>query len=422
VRASLTTPGAAGGGRVAQSDPHSGLGSGAEAQRRLLSYLLLPRPKDTVKAWLLPCTFVIGVASAGRVSSAQLLRLAGVWFALELLIYQARYQWNDIRGFYSDQAHPDVSRRGRLTGPVERARPHKLASALVATLRLLLAMVIGLLLPSGDGLALVVVFGVAVFAVGWVYERVKTCATAGAGEAAASRRAVLGLWFVVGGGYAVRGLAGLALAVDVSRRPLLGLVTTAAVWAYGIAFVTSRWAIESLAFARVSEGQVVWGARPDQARGHLLKLARWLPSAGPEILSGAASPRSWRALLDPTSLGAPWNVAILVSAGCAGASGGLLVRASIPIVAGLAAGCVAATVVVVCSPPRWRVPKLMMCAVTMIALLELARAPGCVVAVAPWFASLSAQIFSRSHSLETMGRGISAALDVALVGWRRDAI
>jgi hypothetical protein len=387
--------------------------SGVEPQRTLLSYLLLPRPKDTVKAWILPSTFVIGVASTGHVSSAQLLNLAGVWFALELLIYQARYQWNDIRGFHADQAHPDVCGRGRLPGPVGRARPHKLVSTLVVGLRLLLAALIGLLLPFGNGLVLVAELGVAVFAVGFVYERVKDYAVRDGEDAGATRLSVFGLWFVVGGGYAVRGLAGLALTVDIPQRPVLAVAATAAMWAYGIAFVTSRWAVESLAFARVSEGKVVWHARADQARDHLLKLTRWLPHPGPEILSGATSPRTWRALRGPSSLAAPWNVAILASAACAGASGGLLVRASTPISAVLAAGCVAATVAVLSCPPRRQVVTLVVSAAAMTVLMTIARAPDGPVAVVPWFAVLCAQVFSRSQSLDAMGSGIGAALHAA---------
>src|SRR3954454_25121570 len=68
-------------------------------QRSLASYLLLPRPKDTVKWWILPLGFGLGSLAAPALTSAQVVRALVVWALLELLIYQARYQWNDVRGF-----------------------------------------------------------------------------------------------------------------------------------------------------------------------------------------------------------------------------------------------------------------------------------------------------------------------------------
>jgi hypothetical protein len=55
-----------------------------------------------------------------------------VWAVLELLVYPARYQWNDVHGFVADQQHPGVQDRGRLPGPLDRARERVLASSAVA--------------------------------------------------------------------------------------------------------------------------------------------------------------------------------------------------------------------------------------------------------------------------------------------------
>src|SRR4051794_40691941 len=116
--------------------------------RSLRSYLLLPRPGDCGKAWLFLATLVLGMAASGSVSSPRLVRALIVWAALEFLVYQARYQWNDIRGFHADQAHPDAAQRGRLPGPVDRARPHIAASAAIAAARLAGAGLIAILLPA----------------------------------------------------------------------------------------------------------------------------------------------------------------------------------------------------------------------------------------------------------------------------------
>src|ERR1700712_1336734 len=108
--------------------------------RTLLSYLLVPRPKDLVKAVVVPLTFALGAAANGGVGATRLWRGALVWLVLELLVYQARYQWKDVRGFAADQVPPDRLARGRLPGPMERAGQHIAASIAVAVLRLLVVV------------------------------------------------------------------------------------------------------------------------------------------------------------------------------------------------------------------------------------------------------------------------------------------
>jgi hypothetical protein len=66
-------------------------------RRTLAGYLLMPRPKDLFKALLMPLTFGLGVLANGGVSGQTLIRAAVVLAVLELLVYPARYQWNDIR-------------------------------------------------------------------------------------------------------------------------------------------------------------------------------------------------------------------------------------------------------------------------------------------------------------------------------------
>jgi hypothetical protein len=98
-------------------------------------YLLLPRPGDAVKALLMPLTFGLGVLAQGGTDGRGLLRALLVLLVLEFLIYPARYQWNDIRGFAADQSHPGESDRGRLPGPLSMARRRIAASATVAAAR-----------------------------------------------------------------------------------------------------------------------------------------------------------------------------------------------------------------------------------------------------------------------------------------------
>lgn len=66
-------------------------GAAKVSGRSLHSYLLVPRPKDLVKALIVPLTFAVGVAGPGGVSTTVLWHAALVWVVLELLVYQARY-------------------------------------------------------------------------------------------------------------------------------------------------------------------------------------------------------------------------------------------------------------------------------------------------------------------------------------------
>src|SRR5207253_1244883 len=147
------------------------------------------------------------------VSTTQLWQAVLVWLVLELLVYQARYQWNDVRGFAADQAHPDRVARGRLPGPIERARPHITASLVVAGVRLALAAALAIAVPGLRGIILAMTVGV--FGGAFVYEHVRSRATGRTNEVPVPLHpSLLALWTAVGAGYAVRGMTGLALAVE----------------------------------------------------------------------------------------------------------------------------------------------------------------------------------------------------------------
>ena len=130
----------------------------------------------------------------------------------------------------------------------------------------------------------------------------------------------MALWIVVGAGYVVRGLTGLALAMDVTDRPALLAAAVLTLWAYGVAFVTSRWALEATAFAECDDGTVRWAAHSQNAKEHQLALVRWLPSR----LSGCQTVGEWAPLAGRTPLAAPWNVAMLLAGVAAAVTGRLL--------------------------------------------------------------------------------------------------
>ena len=369
--------------------------------RSLAGYLVVPRPGDAVKALLMPLTFGLGVLANGGADGRTLVRALLVLIVLEYLVYPARYQWNDIRGFAADQRHPGAD-RGRLPGPLSMARQRVTASSAVAALRLAAAGGIALL-PGLDlgGLVLAVIAGV--FGVAAFYETVRTAATGryeGDGTPPVTPAVAL-LWITVGAGYAVRGLIGLALVVDLRDRPLLGVAAAVTLWAYGIAFVTSRWAVESLAYASLDDGRVRWACEASHAREHLLALCRWLPSsaAGP---AGRPLTR-WAPVHGRTPVRAPWNVAAIVCGGAAGATGVLLTAPDAgPVAWVLAAAGSAASMVVVCLPGRRPLAAAAGAAV-LLAGLVAASVPASPVALLPWLAVTMAYLHFSAQSQDTMG-------------------
>src|SRR3712207_124035 len=81
-------------------------------ERGLVSYLVLPRPQDAVKALLAPATYIACASAAGSFERWD--EFVALWLTLELLIYHARYQWNDVRGAVDDRAHSERRLRARL--------------------------------------------------------------------------------------------------------------------------------------------------------------------------------------------------------------------------------------------------------------------------------------------------------------------
>ncbi len=365
--------------------------------RSLVGYLLVPRPKDMVKALLMPATFTLGVLTGGHLDRDAVLRAVVAWVALELLVYPARYQWNDVRGFVADQAHPDERDRGRLPGPIERARVHVTASCVVALARVAAVAGLALLLPGLHLGGVLSTITVGVFGIAVGYEALR----AGTGRTGRVppplRPRLVALWVVVGAGYALRGMIGLVAAVDPRERPVALVAAAVALWAFGVAFVTSRWALEALAFARIDNGRLVWTARAEQAREHLLGLVRWLPARTTE-----RDPAGWAALRGRTPVTAPWNLALVLAGAAAGLTGLLLTGAQpAPAAAGALLGGAAAVAVVLV--PQGRVAVVLAGAVAQWGVLAAEGVPRAVAAVLPWLAVLAAYLVFSSQRLTTIG-------------------
>jgi hypothetical protein len=381
------------------------------APRSLASYLILPRPHDLGKALVLPAAAAVGSLS-GSVHLDDLPRLVVAWVVLEFLVYQARYQWNDARGFWADQRHPNAAERGRLPGPVERGRAHIAASRGVTAARLLLAVVVIFAFP-GLGLApVLVVASVAVFVVAAAYESLRSSATGHSQQTPPPLRpSLVSLWVAVGAGYAVRGMTGLALVINVVGHPGLAVVAAIAMWALGIVFVTTRWCLESLPFAVVNDGAVTWESPAGQAREHTLGLTRWLPQQVTEQhLRGSAGLQLWRCLHGRSRLTAPWNVACVVAGGSSLLLGLLLVTYAdggvefLPgaLVAVIGAGLAAVVVTV----RRARLLTVLISAAVLTAALAALHAPSPEFIVLPWLVALAAYTLFTFGCLEDLAHPI----------------
>jgi hypothetical protein len=323
---------------------------------------------------------------------------------LELLVYQARYQWNDVRGFADDQAHPDSAARGRLPGPIERARPHITASLAVAALRLLLAAAVSLAMPEVRGVLLAATVGV--FGAAFVYEHVRSLSTGRTTEVPVPLHpSLVALWVAVGAGYAVRGMTGLALAVDLGGRPGLAVAGAVAMWALGVVFVTCRWALEAMCFASFRGERVVWDGRRSKAREHTLGLVRWLPSTlEARDLPPDGDTGRWRALQGRTPATAPWHLALVVAAAAAAVTGRLLVGGLDAKTGAAAAVAAAVAALAITRLPRGRAATAVAAALALAAVQRLAGLEDPLVATVPWLVAMLAYACFTRQCASEIGR------------------
>jgi hypothetical protein len=305
-------------------------------ERSVAGYLLLPRPQDLVKWAVLPATFGFAVAITGAPGAAATVRAVVVWLVLEYLVYQARYQVNDVRGFVADQTHPSRQDRRRLPGPLGAARVRTAQSLTVAALRLVVAAGVVLVLP-GLHLAAPVAVGAAVVLVSMVPYEVLRGREDRAGPSDGSQPAPA-LWWMIGTGYALRGVLGVALAVPAGVEPLVAVLCLVTLGATGVVFVTLTWALEATSLAATAEPPA---GRPDPAAyryagpAHLVGLSRYFrpgltgsdvdevpPGApGADVEHPHATLRHWHPVRRGSAWDAPWNLAVVPACSAAAALG-----------------------------------------------------------------------------------------------------
>lgn len=307
--------GVAGGGR---GDAAGGLGR--HAAPGLTAYLLVPRRDAWGKALMAPACFVAAACSTGHFGGWA--RFTVLWLVLELLIYQARYQWNDIAGVDADQQHPEAGARSRLpVGSTPQARRRSIGlSWLTAVARVLAALLVGWLTGlTGQ----VLVLAGAVFAIAGSYEWLR----ASRNRHWTSGR-VVAVWLAVGLGYLVRGGLGLSLG-GLAWGSAAMIATLVCLGAFGIMFVLLTWALEATSYC-AADGDGRWHARPELAvKPHLAALLRHV---GEPLDTGGLPPGSGRycggdrVLRGGSRLSAPWNLALLAASASGGVSGAALAR------------------------------------------------------------------------------------------------
>jgi hypothetical protein len=294
--------------------PKVELNSGGSHKRKgrgIVSYLIYPRPEDWVKLLVVPGVFVATAWSAHTLDRWRQFLL--LWFVLEYLIYNARYQWNDVRGIKDDRSSSQRQARTRL--PVGEnglsIRSAVRVSLIIAGLRIVLALAIGYLTDTSGAVEVLLLI---VFATAVVYEFLRSLPI---------RRGPLGacvlflLWLVVGLGYGLR--AGLAFwLAGVPLSSLAGISGIACFITFGIMFVLLTWTLEAAGNCSVDATGHWYLEEAIGSKKHLIPLLKFcnielkprgeVPPGGCLSAGGAQrvlESRGWKI--------APWNVALTTS-------------------------------------------------------------------------------------------------------------
>ena len=380
--------------------------------RGLTAYLWHPRPDAWGKALIAPACFLLAASSTGRFGAWN--RFAVLWLVLELLIYPARYQWNDIRGIDADQAHAERGARSRLpVGTTAQARRRSIGlSRLTAAARILAALLIGVL--AGLGRPVLVLAG-SVFVIATLYEWLR------APRSQSWRRSrVIAVWLVVGLGYVVRGGLGLSTAGLAWTSPAMaaGLVCAGS---FGIMFVLLTWALEAASYC-AADADGGWHARAEvAAKPHLAAL---LPHLGrPVAADGVPAGQGQycgtdKVLRERGRRSAPWNLALLAAVVSGAAEGVLLARpdggGTGALLAAVAVSSAGAALLAGCrsSPGRWVITVA--CSPALVAAAALLARPALPILVAaPWLAIAGVYSAFRDwsyHDLAAAGPRLAAAL------------
>ncbi|MFF5519552.1 hypothetical protein [Streptomyces coeruleorubidus] len=237
--------------------------------RSLTSYLLLPRPEDWIKWLFVPGGYLVAAWSTKGTVHWGALALAVL--ITEYLVYSARYQWNDIRGWADDESHPHSAARLRLPSALgqgtkvnKQRRLIVAASSTIALLRLAAAVLLGLAVGRTSAVLILIV---SVFAIGILYEFLRTVESLERVPWAARVSTAGMIWIIVGTGYGLRYLAGVYVA-GVSLADSIAITGALFTYLFGIMFVLLTWVLEASSYCRE-------GTAATYADGELQQPACW---------------------------------------------------------------------------------------------------------------------------------------------------
>lgn len=296
-------------------NPSSETSRDQHRNRSMIMYVLLPRPADIlVKSWFIVMALILGAVAAGAATKNWLNPVLFIT-VFEYLIYQARYQWNDIRGFAEDQEHPSSSDRGRLPGPVSKARSHIMVSLVFMIIRLLLAAYITLAVFPRTKQDAMLASSILVFAVGISYEYVRSTSKhrTDTFNCRWANPWILAVCLIVGLGYPLRVVTGLWIGSAGTIPLVVACAALICMWAFGCMFVMMTWSLEATSFVSDSESTKEMARRKPHvtALGGFLMDNRFL-SKRP---SGFKALPSQPLLCLSNRACAPWNAAFIVGVG-----------------------------------------------------------------------------------------------------------
>lgn len=291
-------------------------------ERSLHSYLIFPRPEDWIKWVITPGVFVVTAWSTGGFSRWS--TFLALWLILEYLIYNARYQWNDVRGVVEDDSEGN---RRLPVGPGQKHMRHNVTvSVNVGVLRLVLALVLAIVLKLTVPILLLVVL---VFTIAIVYEALRSYKPVSLVQEPDIMQRLqtrpITIWCVVGLGYGIR--AGVGFIVGGISATSWKFVDGVLLFtAFGIMFVAMTWVLAATDYCLVGpDGR--WRWKPDvYVKPHIALLLRYVPkirqylavsspqsAQGPNQIDGYTSGRLDHILIKYNSFRTPWNLAFASS-------------------------------------------------------------------------------------------------------------
>jgi predicted HAD superfamily phosphohydrolase YqeG len=289
--------------------------------RSLVSYLVLPRPLDLVKAGFITAGVVLAFVLNDGTARPPAWALVVFVLAFEALVYQARYMRNDFADRRLDAGHPGSNARRRVS---LLDRPARLAAFEAAFFgRLIAAAAVAALLWLRAGTRIGAAFTVGsllVWFVGTVYERIKARARRFATPPPLfPRRRPQQLLFVwVGLGYGLRTALGVFVGSAVISGTLAGATVLFLLLLWGIAFgamfVTMTWALEASTFISPDGTHYSQGLEERADRGTLALESGLLhtDARGTAALTEGGSERL-PVILSSSSIRTSWNTAFLIA-------------------------------------------------------------------------------------------------------------